>query len=336
MQSVGDTMLSVLPLVYSTDRAQQLPVKVAQLSDIVQQAAPHFESATPTVKSAYGLLSEQLQKAARSRSTLSMRAALADSFELCSGCHIQDRITKPAFGISRLRELDEFQAGVYSYMTRDYPSAVTSFGNYLAGSGDARQRSLALDKLLVMTAGIDSDLTLSLSTFEGLLGSDYLTVRERSRVNDWLREIRKISAAPSHSQSPLRERSINAIDRYLSRDWPQFQSLLSHDAQQVYWVMIRGQLYRLLQESTGSRHVPKLLYWLAVSDRALLYRFYNSLSRRYLEQCMTEYTSHPYARTCFKEYELMLVVSFSGSGGINLPVDEQDRISELRRLVYAD
>jgi hypothetical protein len=75
----------------------------------------------------------------------------------------------------------------------------------------------------------------------------------------------------------------------------------------------------MLLEQLTYGEVPRLLYWLAVSDRALHYRFYDSLSRHYLEQCMREHTDHAFTKECFKEYEMLMVVSFSGSGGVYLP-----------------
>tara|TARA_E500000331_G_scaffold349142_1_gene391862 strand:- start:718 stop:1149 length:432 start_codon:yes stop_codon:yes gene_type:complete len=134
--------------------------------------------------------------------------------------------------------------------------------------------------------------------------------------------------------SPYMERDIKTMDRYLSNEWPQIQSLLSWNAQLVYWVAIRGQLNKMLITEPTSDEVPRLLYWLAVSDRALHYRFYDTLSRQYLMQRMRDYTDHPFAKACFEEYEMLMVISFSGSGGIDLPIEAQQEIADFRRLVY--
>ncbi len=124
------------------------------------------------------------------------------------------------------------------------------------------------------------------------------------------------------------------MDNYLRNEWPVVQSTLNMNQQLVYWIAIRGKLNQLLRANPGSAHTPILLYWLAVSDRALHYRFYDSLSRRYLVRCMRDYTRYEIAKECFKEYEMLMIVSFSGSGGIFLPVEAEREIGELRRLVY--
>ena len=51
---------------------------------------------------------------------------------------------------------------------------------------------------------------------------------------------------------------------------------------------------------------------------------------------MTEYTAHPYARTCFEEYQLLMTVAFSGSGGIFLSQEEYERINRFRQLVFGN
>ena len=51
---------------------------------------------------------------------------------------------------------------------------------------------------------------------------------------------------------------------------------------------------------------------------------------------MTEYTVHPHARTCFEDYKLLLMVAFSGSGGLFLSQEEFDGINQFRQLVFGD
>jgi len=153
-------------------------------------------------------------------------------------------------------------------------------------------------------------------------------------LGEWLKVIERLVVDPGSTQSPLVPGNIEEMDSYLRNEWPALQVLLKHNEQLVYWIAIRGRLHSMLREFSGSQETPSLLYWLALSDRALHYRFYDSLSRRYLVRCIREYPEHQVAEECFKEYEMLMIVSFSGSGGIYLPMEAQQEISELRRLVY--
>jgi hypothetical protein len=185
-----------------------------------------------------------------------------------------------------------------------------------------------------MSIGIDPDLATGVVVLEDLLTSGDLSNEETRLVEGWLQVIRPLASEPGQRQSPLQHSTIAAMDRYMTREWPSFQQFVSLDGQQVYWVLIRAQLHELLRENASSPQVPRLLYWLSVSDRGLYYRLDDSLSWRYLERCMTDYTAHPYARRCFEEYQLLMTVAFSGSGGIFLSEEAYETINRFRQLVY--
>lgn len=333
MREAGDTMLMMLPAMRTNDTSVLTP-GAAQLSALFLRARPHFEEGSPAMLTAFELLQARLADAADN--PYNTRTALAEAFELCAGCHVQDTRIAPAFGVSRLHELNEYEAGEFSYLTRDYPAAMVSFGRVLETFKDRRDRRNALDRILVMSIGIDPDLANGSVVLEDLLKSGDLSNEETRLVEGWLEVIRPLASEPGPRQSPLQHSTIAAMDRYMTRDWPGFQQFLSLDGQQVYWVLIRARLHELLRENASSPQVPRLLYWLAVSDRGLHYRFDNSLSSQYLERCMTEYTAHPYAKTCFEEYQLLMTVAFSGSGGIFLSQEQYDRINRFRQLVFGN
>jgi len=89
----------------------------------------------------------------------------------------------------------------------------------------------------------------------------------------------------------------------------------------------------LLRSATDTAEMPRLYYWLAVSDRSLNYQFFDSLSRRYLEQCVEQYPAHAYGQKCLAEYETLVTTSFSGSAGTFVPVQIQQRLDTMRHRV---
>ena len=331
MREASDTMLMMLPAMRTNDTAILTP-GAARLSELFRRAQPHFEKGSPTTLAAFELLQARLADA--TDNPYKMRTSLAAAFELCAGCHVQDARITPAFGVSRLHDLSEYEAGEFSYLTRDYPSAMVSFGRVVETSKDRGERRNALDRILVMSIGIEPDLEAGLAVLEDLLASGRLSDAETRLVEGWRQVIQPLAGERDQPQSPLRHSTIPAMDGYMTDDWPAFRQLVSLDGQQVYWLLIRAQLHKLLQENAASPQAPRLLYWLAVSDRGLYYHLDNSLSWVYLERCMTDYTAHPYARRCFEEYQFLMTVAFSGSGGIFLSEEAYERINRFRQLVY--
>lgn len=347
MRDAGDTMLRMLPSLYdagdtgdgdTSDRTLLLE-NLVRLDYLFKQSARHFEEEdTVGSRVTYDIMRKQLAEAIQlgERRNLSlMRRAVADAFSLCAACHTQDRRIKRAFGVSKIRELDEYLAAEFSWLTRDYASALTSFENYFGGDARTAARDeRALERVLVITAEVFADLPAAidkLREFSKFIDADS---RNRERIDAWIEVLSRLASQEDGLQSPLHKMTVDQLDRFLSHEWPALQAALGWHQQEAYWIVTRGELNRFLNRRPAERDVPKLLYWLAVSDRALHYGFYNSLSRGFLERCIEEYPEHPYAKRCLDEYELLVLISFSGSGGTHVPWEVRRRVEELRRLVY--
>ena len=339
MSQISESMLQLLPMInQKSPDMRVLNTEVGRLNNLFKAAGSHFEKAEITSQLNYFMISEQLALAsdyAQENNLYSVKTTLAEAFQLCASCHTLDRHSRRAFGVSRLKDLDEFLAAEYSFLTRDYESALTSYKNYLSNvSDDYYRRALALDRILGITAGVYGDPALTRDTLRSLLPHLSPLSAEQVRVKDWVDVMIRLIRAPDDIQSPTHVKTMSEMDQFLGSEWPATQSALTWNEQQAYWIIIRSSLNQFMQGEPGKDEMPQLLYWLAVSDRSLHYRFYESLSRRYLDRCIRDYPDHAYARKCFDEYELLMIVSYSGSGGINVPVEIQQELNELRAIVY--
>jgi len=339
MRDAGDTMLRMLPSLYSEEPDRTLVMEnLTRLDYLFKQTAPHFAKEQEGAQVTYALLRERLGDAielGQRRNINLMRGAVVDAFGLCASCHTQDRKMKRAFGVSKIRELDEYLSAEFSYLTRDYESSLTSFDNYLESDERTLQRDgNAFYRVLVINAEVFADPALASQTLKSMrkaVSGDSVFYRH---IGEWISVLDRLAADPGALTSPLGKKSVSELDDYLDSEWPVIRGTLSWAAQEAYWVLIRSELNRFLSGASSGPNVPKLLYWLAVSDRALQYRFYSSLSRGYLEQCIEGHPKDPYAKRCLEEYEMLVLVSFSGSSGTHVPYEVQARLNELRRIVY--
>ncbi len=338
MHRLGDKLLTIFPLLYSDESdTGKLQSEILEMQNLFEQAAPHLAD-DPGSRANYDLLMAELGRASEYAATTShsmLKSDLKEAFAVCGSCHRQDRRFVRDYGISKFRDMDEFLAAEYGYMTRDYPSALTSYRNFLAGKPtDATRIQTALDHLLVVTLEVQGDAKLAADTYNGVRRDLAQNPEFSALIDERLVTLSDLAQSHTDVNSPLLDRDIEALGWYLSNAFPLIRTRLSFDQQFVYWVAIRGQLNELLLANPDTKDTPQILYWLAVSDRALHYRFYNSLSRRFLTQCIRQYPRHPFAKECFKEYEMMMVVSFSGSGGVYLPAKAIEEIETLRKVVY--
>ena len=336
MRHLADSVVRLIPITSTQEfDADEFRTEAATLKQYFDDAAAHFDDQPVGSQVTYEMLRERLEQVDRlsiDQSLISARNLLAESMELCASCHMQDQVSRPGFGISHVKHLDEFQAAEFSYLSRDYDSALASYRNFLnEEKTDSYQRSQALDRILSIVTEVVGDLTVANSVFSKL---NLIGQSEQYRVRQWQSVFTRLQG--ESLVSPSRYRTVAAMDQFLSGDWPALQSFMEWNEQQAYWMLIRRQLNILLQSNSGGEAEPVLLYWLAVADRSTHFQFFESPSKRYLERCVRDHAQHPYARRCFDEYELLMIVSYSGSAGISMPTEVREDINALRKLVYSN
>mgnify|MGYP003662698440 CR=1 FL=1 len=337
MGEIGDTMLRMLPAAYddAPDRTLLLE-NLIRLEDLLKEATPHFKATANGSDITLALLQQRLEEAREFgvyNNPIMLQRAVSDAFTLCATCHVQDGKVRQVLGVSKLHDLDEYLAVEYSFLTRDYTSALTSSKNYFKQAERSDKRdNIVLQRML--TIGVEAKRDFA---FTGKHLTEILPYLDEAgynlkRVKDWLQVLARLNGEKEPLQSPIAG-SLRSLDRFLNKEWPELRPLLSYSEQEAYWVVIRGKLNRHLKDEPRKRDLPQIYYWLAVADRELQYRFYGSLSRAYLESCIVDFPKSQYAPRCLDEYEFLALISFSGSAGTNIPYEVYERIEEMRRLL---
>jgi hypothetical protein len=342
MQDLGNTMLRMLPSAYSKSPDQVLLLEnLVRLEYMLDEARPHFDKVNDGGQVTLTLLQERLAEArayGTSGHPALLQTTLSEAFTLCASCHVQDRVKRRAFAVNASQSLDDYLAGEYYFLTRNYDAAAQSMQKYFAASDRKHRQDLShqdgivLQRILTMGVEVQRDLTATATELRSALkhidSADY----NHGRVEDWLNVLTRVGQGDTGLKSPI-GLGMSELDKFLSSDWPDLRASLNFSQQEAYWVIVRGELNRHLKLASAQQHLPKVYYWLAVADRELQYRFYGSLSRAYLEACVYEFPGDAYAARCLDEYELLVLISFSGSSGTFVPPEVNEKISEMRKLI---
>ncbi len=337
MQDLGRTLLRMLPAAYDDNPDKVLLLEnLVRLEYLLTETEPHFEKLNNNSLVPLTLLEERLEDAKawglRGNSTM-LQNAISESFTLCATCHVQDRVARRAFSTKQVAALDDYLAMEYHYLTRDYSAAMVAMKHYFEeGKRSQSKDSIVLQRIL--TIGVEVKRDLDFTVMQLTAAFNYLEPEDHNfeRVNQWITVLDRLRSTDNALQNPV-GMGLVSLSKFLNKEWPDIRSLLSYSEQEAYWVVIRGELNRLLQSPGSEKVLPQIYYWLAVVDRELQYRFYGSLSRAYLERCINDYPADPYARQCLAEYELLVLISFSGSSGTNVPNEINARIQEMRKRI---
>jgi hypothetical protein len=222
-----------------------------------------------------------------------LQNTVTEAFTLCATCHIKNRVTRRAFASTHASELENYFAAEYHYLSRDYSQAMAATQEYFEmGDRSQNRDSIVLQRILTIGVEVRRDLEFSVmqlsASMKYLQDGDY----NAQRVSAWITLLSRLNADSDTLQSPI-GKNLSELDSFLSNEWPSIRTSLGVSEQEAYWIVIRGQLNRLLQDS-DNEHLPSICYWLAIADRELQYRFYGSLSRACLEQRMTNFPTDPF------------------------------------------
>lgn len=336
MSDISERLFNLLPQVHDTTTDPEIFfAEINELEALLEAAGPHFDNQPQGTQVSYQVLLDQIRQAGtytQSRNLMMATHLLSQSFEVCASCHMQDQRSRRELGVSQFHDLSEFTVAEYGYMTRDYESALISYRNLLAADDSAQyQRLTAMERMLSIHLEVRGDIPGALKDMTALRGQG----NEMSTLKHWREALLRLNQQDARF-SPLTPDTIDELQRFLEDEWEPIQSLLNQEEREVYWLLARHRLYGFLNSKAAKGHLPMLYYWLAVSDRSMYFQFYDAMSRGYLEQCIRGFPTDPYAAQCFDEYELLMIVSYSGSAGVNIPEPESKKLNELRRLLYTE
>lgn len=347
MSEIGQVMSGLLPLVVAqrelnaTEQAQ-LKKDLTRLVVLFREAGPHIRQRSQTYNVSYQLALDHLEKTKRVLDRKFLERARMDLYALgpiCTSCHTQDTKLRTVFGgADRAKFPTDLAYAEFNYLTRNYAEAERYYDLYLRSATDKTefdiaqpmQRLITIYTQVLNTPGVGGE---KLSRYTDIKGHTAIT---RKHLAGWIDGLR---ALESSGASKVKEPDLKALKAYIRQYLGPLDTPLPavHVApeQEIARVWLRGQLYHYLNRRPATDEIPMLLYWLAVSDRAIGYEYYFSLADLYLKDCVVNYSSSPYAQRCFDEYNEYVAYAYSGSGGNFTPPEVEDEVERLRNTLQA-
>jgi len=347
MHKLAADVQVLLPLIYQYDKptsaadkaviSQQIGHMLEHVSKVAGNVAPRAD----TYQISYQTLVQQLQQAqlafnnGRDRHGINL---LRSATSVCATCHTQDDravnwLTPAAEALQ-----DPFVAGEYFFMTRQYDRAFAAYQTHLRQQPALvyDDRTLAaFDRLLLTSLQIQKSPQAITDLLSEFTRGEHINGALKKDLTDWISGIGELQKLTNISEHPKPDTVKAMATQWLGagKNEPMGRIFMPETRRpQIVW--LRGELYRTLINEKDHNKIADWLYWLALSDRVLEYRFYYSLADMYLKQCMLEYTDSPIAKSCYQEYENYIVFSYSGSGGTDIPPAIDQELEMLKAKVF--
>ena len=345
MSRLGTIMEELLPLVVSRrslDPAEQQTIfqSVKEMELLFRKAESHLRQKSTTYEISYEYMLAHLATIREAFSHLELNFVRSQLYELgaiCTSCHTQDTRTRTLFqGAKRERFSDDHSYAEFNYITRNYPLALRYYDAFLRSSSRKTELEIIqpLQRVITVFVQVRNNPDLAVQSLRAYLPLAQHTSATREQLLGWIKGAQLLAPiareAGELSEFTQLERF---VQRVLAEPLNSLEAAYADPVQEVERVWLRGVLYRYLSRHATESEVPKILYWLALSNRAIDYNFYFSLSDLYLKECMTHFPRHAIARQCFQEYESYVRNLYAGSGGDFMPEEVRQELQRFRRQV---
>jgi len=351
MTQIGHVMETLFPVLFddstpsntaaSNEKKQQIGQSISQLQQLFKAAKPHFDNKSLTYRISFEVIEKQLDDASialKYKNDSFARNILKDFVSVCTSCHTQDSKLRTLFsGINRSHFKSDLEFGEFNYMTRNYPAAIDAYNRYLANARQVTEADLMtiMKRTLTIYVQVYNQPENAVTELEKLKNAPGHTAFSAKTLVEWLagtqdlvkENVAKVTIKNFNQLNSRVTKILGPLNDPGSAEFPSKK-------EKVARVWLRGLLYRYLNTFPPKDEIPEILYWLAIIDRSINYSFYFSLADMYLKECMLQYTSHPYAKKCYEEYESYITFSYSGSRGTDIPDDIQQELKALKVKVY--
>lgn len=265
------------------------------------------------------------------------RFLLRQLTEYCVTCHA--RLRSPGDSPLSERFVDESAFAELSLegratlliATRRFDQALATLEQLLASPTVHPADLLSpLTDYLIVSIRVKGDLTRPLPTLERFSKRPDLWRHLRLDVERWIADLHELA------KRDLQPADLTAAKRLVEEakgmiTFPADRAALVHYV--VASSLLHGYVEQHAQE--GGRDLAEAYYYLGLVDSRIGREYWVSLAGIYLESAIRLAPGEPFAEQAYALLEEEIILGYSGSGGIQVPLELERNLAELQRLIDA-
>ena len=343
MHQIGSTMKELYPYLFSDENFKAKKNKpfiknnLKKLQQLFAAAKNHLDLKTVSYKVSYQVINDHLDSSYKVFNRGNKNYAqtmIKEATGLCISCHSQDHIKKGLFlGVDRFNFKSDFEYAQFSHMTRNYSKAIKYFDHYLEnlkGKSSANIRS-AIYRLVMIYTQNENSPHKGIQKLKQISRKKDLPKIIKVDIQDWILGFQNWEKSPLLQKAPLHWAEMEKITSKYLTPMAEGGAFNISGKEEIIYLKVASLLTHFLSQHPVQQDIPKILYWLAVTDRVLNYQYFYSLGDLYLKECITGYAKHPFAEKCYQEYKEFLIFSFNSSKIEDLPSDIKLELNTLKQ-----
>jgi hypothetical protein len=248
----------------------------------------------------------------------------------CIECHTRNSMG-PSFGSDKinaqLKDKSLFDQAEYLSAVRQFDQAIEKYKQFLTqektSSIDFSRLEQSLQSILSITVKYKKSPTEALKVLSLIRNESSLPYYLKKAIVFWVKDLEV------WSHEKVREPSLSSVKsrlaQYQKRKFE--QSAISGE---VLILRTLGDLHGLIIKDQKPDLKAELLYMLGLSYSENSNRLYLSLDEKYFETCIRQFPKTSWALKCYQKLEEITYSSYSGSGGVFIPLEIKKRLDELK------
>lgn len=342
MANIGRVVDKSYPLLFSTGHLgsadkQKIIKDIHELKSLFGDAEKYLKNRSDAYQLTLGILQGVLENAELAyyrREYELARSRLRVAAGLCSACHTQDERLRTLYkGQGRGAFDSDLSYAEFNFATRNYALAEEYYDRHLRSLTKAKYLELVqpLQRLVTIYAQVNRSPESGAQRMQ-----EYLTLvshnpAAKSYLDGVIQGLKELANRDRIDIAQLDFFHLNALVLEVLGGYMQPSPIMhSTPREEVERVWLRGLLYRYLNEKAQLAQIPAVLYWLAVSDRAIGYYDAFTLTDFYLKACVRRFPDQPFALKCYQEYEKYLETFYLSPTELIFPREVDEELSELR------
>ena len=262
------------------------------------------------------------------------RGLLKESMGMCFSCHTTTQLgPQENFGMGRLEgqfRIFPSERAEYYVATRQYDLALETLESVLQRPGsfyeNAHEQLSAMRKYLSIVTRVKGDPARAARTVRGFLDRDKVPHFLATDGQAWLRSLDLWAREGEITRNHI-ARATTIIEQ-----GRRAQSAGGFQAGYVDFLRASHILHEALRATDSPAQLARIYKMLGESYDILVDLGVWDLPEVYFEACIRKQPRTNIARDCYRNFERVIVVGFSGSAGIFIPADERRRLTELKEL----
>ena len=252
----------------------------------------------------------------------------------CISCHSRFSAPREFLGapprVQRSSREARFAGAEFLLASRQFTRAsdelfrlAQEFAQVPSGASDAFE---VLKLWLVVQVRVENSPSAASSKLTSLLSSGAFTLEQEEAVQEWIEELKGL--AQIDESAPLLA-SHELLDPIVGES-----SLHTQEQHLVSTLRATSILHRYLEQAKNTDARREATYRLAVAYSHLPIRSLEVFAPLYLEQCIREFPRTNEAEGAFLLYRERVHLMNSGSGGLHLSKEQEEKLSELEQLAF--